>query len=242
MEIGNWVRTIIGRILLIVFMILYLPFFAAIAVVSKERLYKSKLFFFLGDVLYRFSLWATFLPITIIGKENIPDGPVIFAANHQSSLDIPILGTLTKKRPHVWLATIDLMKSFFLRRMVKAAVLVDMTTPLKGMRSLLEAIKIINENKTLSVMIFPEGGRYTDGKVHDFFAGFVILAQKTGLPIVPVYIHGVNYAYPPKQFLMRKVPIIVIIGKPFIHQEGTDYEEFKNQIHQWFVQQNEQMR
>jgi len=239
MEVGNWVRTIIGRILLIAFFIIYTPFFCATSFINKERLYKSKLFFFFGDILYRFSLWVTFLPITIVGKENIPDGPVIFVGNHQSSLDIPILGLLAGGRPHVWLATIDLMKSFFLRRMVKAAVLVDMSSPLKGMRSLLQAIKIINDNKTLSVMIFPEGGRFNDGSVHDFFSGFAILAEKTGLPVVPVHIFGAGKAYPPKTFLMRRIPVKVIIGKPFVYQEGQEIEQFKDQVQSWFAQHKE---
>lgn len=237
MSVKDIVLTIVGRLLLIVLMSVYIPFLLAIAFVSKEKLFKSKAFFFFGDWLFRLMLKCTCLPITFIGKENIPQGRAIFAANHQSSLDIPILGSIIQGRPHVWLALVDLMQSFLLRHLVKATVLVDMSSPMKGMRTLLEAIKVVNENNTLSVMIFPEGGRYTDGKVHDFFSGFAILAQKSGLPVVPVYILGANIAYPPKTFWMRHVPIKVIIGKPFVYQEGEEYEQFKDRVYAWFVQQ-----
>lgn len=240
MVVLTLLRTLVSRFLIIVLMAVYIPFFIAIALIPKEKLFKSRLFYFFGDIMYRLSLKCTLLPITFVGKENIPtDRPVIFAANHQSSLDIPLLGVLLTGRPHAWLAMSELMNSPILRWIAKAAVLVDTSSPLKSTKSLLKAIKLTSENKNMSIMIFPEGRRYIDGNVHDFFSGFVILAEKTGLPVVPVRIFGVNKAYPPKSFLIHWAPIKVVVGKPFVHQEGEDYEAFKNRVYDWFIQQRE---
>jgi 1-acyl-sn-glycerol-3-phosphate acyltransferase len=206
-------------------------------IVPKSWLLDSKLFYTWAYYFYALLIKVSFLPITYEGKENIPEGPVIFAANHQSSLDIPLVGILARGTPHVWLALSSLMKSPILRFVLpRVAVLVDMSTPVKGMRSLLQIVSLVT-NKHRSVMIFPEGGRYTDGKVHDFYGGFVILAKKTGRPVVPVRIFGVNKVYPPKCFLVYSHPVRVVIGKPFTFHEGESDEEFKNRVYKWFVEQ-----
>ncbi|MDR3551038.1 MAG: 1-acyl-sn-glycerol-3-phosphate acyltransferase [Candidatus Babeliales bacterium] len=233
------IRTAFSFFLIATFLILYTPFFIAISIFPKKKLFKSKAFFFFGDILYRVVVWCTFLRIKVIGKENIPKSSAIIAGNHQSSLDIPIMGSLIHRHPHAWMATSDLQKTYLQRLFVKAAIIVDVETPMKAMRSLLEAIKTISENKKLHLMIFPEGGRFTDGKIHDFFAGFAMLARKTGLPVVPVCMFGLNKAYPPKKFLIRRIPITVIVGKPFVIGEDETDEEFKNRVHAWFVQQNQ---
>ena len=237
--IADRIRTGISFFLLFLCIILFLPFFIAIVIVPKKTLYKSKLFFFIGNIFYRLVLTCSFLPIKIIGQEHIPQSPVIVVGNHQSSLDIPLMGSLLHGRPHTWLATSDLLKTKLQRWLIKAAINVDVASPMKAMRSLLEAIKTISTNTELSVMIFPEGARFFDGKVHDFFAGFVILARKTNMPVVPVYMHGLHEVYPPRQFLVRRRPVTVIIGKPFVIQETETDEAFKERVHAWFVEQQQ---
>lgn len=238
MIIVKAVRTIISWMLLLLLMTLYAIPFIFYLVLPKRWIYDSKLVFSFSDIFYRAVLKASFLPITFRGKEHLPKGPVIFVANHQSSLDIPLLGVLAKGSPHIWLAKKELMKSPILRLVLpRASVLIDMSTPLKGMRSLMQVVNLVY-NKQRHVMIFPEGGRYTDGKVHDFFAGFVILARKTGRPIVPVRIFNVHKVYPPGAFLVNILPITVVIGKPFRYQEDDTDESFKNRVYQWFTEQS----
>lgn len=240
MHIIPFLRTLLSRFLLLIVMLIYLPFFLIILLLPKERLYKSKIFFLLCDLFYRSILLFSFLPIKIVGKENLPHGPAVFAANHQSSLDIPLIGILTKRHPHVWLAKTELMDSPILRFVLpRVAVLIDMSTPQKGMRSLINALNMINHEKNNHAMIFPEGGRYTDGKIHDFFAGFVILAKKTGRPVVPVRIFGLDKAYPPDSFIVNRVPITMKIGKPFVYQENDTDQTFKDRVYKWFVEQTE---
>jgi len=182
---------------------------------------------------------CSFLPFTVIGKENIPKEPAIYAGNHQSSLDIPILGSLVQRRPHVWLATVDLLKSPIFRFVIpRVAVIVDTITPMRAMRSLLQVIKIINGDK-MNIMIFPEGARFSDGEIHEFFSGFIILAKKTGFPVVPVRIFGLNRAYPRDSFIVHSVPIKVIVGKPMYYQEHDTDEQFRDRVYHWFLEQKE---
>jgi 1-acyl-sn-glycerol-3-phosphate acyltransferase len=241
MNIGMIVRNLFSRFLLIVITIIFfIPIVIFICIPTKYR-YRYPILFYPIHYFYVAILKGSLLPITYKGLENIPKNTaVIFAANHQSSLDIPLVGVLSKGVPHVWLAKAELMDSVFIRFIVPLiSVLVDVTSPRNAMLSLRRILSIIN-NHHRNLIIFPEGARYTDGKIHEFFGGFVILAKKIGRPVVPVCILGINKAYPPETFWVQWHPITVIVGKPFVYGENDTDELFKNRVYQWFVDQMEQ--
>jgi 1-acyl-sn-glycerol-3-phosphate acyltransferase len=236
--IGTIIRTIVSRFLLLCIMVLYfIPILIFICVPQKRR-YSSRIIFWFVHVFYWLALKCSLLSIIQIGTENIPDKASIFAMNHQSSFDIPLAGILAHG-PHIWLAKYELMESPILRWVLPLfAVLVDVSSPKRAMASLRTLLALVNGNKR-HLMIFPEGGRYTDGAVHPFFGGFVILAKKTGMPVVPVYIANVGKVYPPDSFWVRnEYPIKVIIGTPFVYGEGDTDESFKNKVYAWFIEQN----
>jgi len=185
------------------------------------------------------SLACTLIPIRFKGKENIPNKQVIFVANHQSSLDIPTVGSLANGKPHLWLARSELLDTFFLRIVLtRFAEVIDVNNPRNAMRGLLRTINTI-KTEGQDLMIFPEGGRYTDDRVHEFFGGFVILAKKTGLPVVPVRIFGANKVYPPNSFWLYYHPVSVVIGKPFHYDDAENDDIFRQQVYHWFLQQEE---
>jgi len=231
------VRTLFSRMLFIVIILIFaIPIICFMCVPDRYR-YSHAWVFTPVYWFYSAILKCTLVPITYSGLEHIPDEPVIFAANHQSSLDIPLVGVLSKNKPHVWLAKHELMNSFFMRFVVPLlAVLVDASSVSQAMRSLRKIISIALES-SCNIMIFPEGGRFVDGNIHDFFGGFTLLAKKIGRPVVPVCIRGVNRVYPPDSFLVYRHPINVIVGKPFVWQQSETDEDFKKRIHAWFVDQ-----
>ena len=241
MNIGMIARNLFSRFLLIIITIVFLIPIAIFICIPERYRYKYPILFYPIHWFYVAILKGSLLPITYKGLENIPkDKPVIFAANHQSSLDIPLIGVLSKGVPHVWLAKAELMDSFFIRFIVPLiSVLVDVTSPRNAMLSLRKILTIVN-NHHRNLIIFPEGARYTDGKIHDFFGGFVVLAKKIGRPVVPVCILGIDKAYPPETFWVHWYPITVVVGKPFVYEENDTDESFKNRVYQWFVDQVEQ--
>jgi 1-acyl-sn-glycerol-3-phosphate acyltransferase len=241
MKIGMIARNLFSRFLLIVITIVFLiPIIIFICIPQKYR-YRHSLFFYPVYWFYSLILKGSMLPITYKGIENIPqDKPVIFVANHQSTLDIPLLGVLSKYTPHVWLAKAELMDTFFVRWVVPLlSVLVDVTSPRESMLSLRRILNVVN-NHDCNLMIFPEGTRHIDGKIHDFFGGFVILAKKLNRPVVPVCMIGINKAYPPETFWVYLYPITVIVGKPFMYEQSDTDESFKKRVYDWFVEQVEQ--
>ncbi|HLW72627.1 MAG TPA: lysophospholipid acyltransferase family protein [Candidatus Babeliales bacterium] len=241
MNIGMIIRNLFSRFLLILITIVFFIPIAIFICIPERYRYKYPFVFYPVHWFYVAILKGSLLPITYKGLENIPqDTAVIFAANHQSSLDIPLVGVLSKGVPHVWLAKAELMDSVFIRFIVPLiSVLVDVTSPRNAMLSLRKILNIVN-NHHRNLIIFPEGARYTDGKIHDFFGGFVILAKKVGRPVVPVCILGIDKAYPPETFWVQWYPITVIVGKPFIYEKDDSDESFKNRVHQWFIDQMRQ--
>lgn len=114
MEIGMILRNLFSRFLLIlVTIIFFIPIVVFICFPEKYR-YKYPIIFYPVHWFYAAILKITFLRITYKGLDNIPKNQaVIFAANHQSTLDIPLVGVLSKGVPHVWLAKAELMDSIF---------------------------------------------------------------------------------------------------------------------------------
>ena len=200
MMISMLLRSICSYILLgFVILFLGLPCFFLSLLPARWR-YDNKAFFWLSHIFYVASLKATMIPIEVIVKENIPNTPAIIVANHQSSLDIPLVGALLNKFPHVWLAKKELTRYWIGPIVSRMSVLIDMSSPQKSLRSLLRAISFI-KGKQRHVVVFPEGGRYIGGNdVHEFFAGFVMLAKRTNRPVVPIMMVDAYKVYPPGSF------------------------------------------
>jgi 1-acyl-sn-glycerol-3-phosphate acyltransferase len=238
--IKTYIHTIISRILVVLLSAAAVIPVACIMCVPRRIRLKSTFLFSVIYWFYKALLWTLFIPIRIEGKEHIPTQPAIFVSNHQSSLDIPLVGSLVGEHPHLWLARSELMESWLFRLIIPIfAEIVEVGDPRKAMRSLLTILKTLNSSKA-HLMIFPEGQRFTDGSVHEFFGGFVILAKKTGRPVVPVYIGGVNKVYPPNSFWLYTHPVTVVVGPPLIVGQEEDDEQFKQRVYSWFVRQAQQ--
>lgn len=235
------VRTLISYILcLFVAIFCFLPALILVAILPEKQRRDSKLLFKFLHYTYYGLVRATLLPITIEGREHIPQQASIFIANHESSFDIPLLGMLMGGHPHVWYVLERFSRTpilgFFVRRM---SISVNQACSMKASRALIQGIRLVN-GQVRHTLMFPEGGRYVDGNIHDFFLGFAILAKKTGQPVVPVMMYNLGKIYPPKSILMRPHPIRVVIGKPFFYQDPETLEQFSQRVRQWFIEQQAQ--
>lgn len=236
-----FIRTLISYFLfLLATPFVMVPALIIAALPTRYRFY-TRLFFILEYWLYKVALHFTFNSLCICGKENIPrDTGVIFVANHQSAMDIPVVGLICGPQPHIWLALEYYVNTpilgFFIKRMF---VPVNRESKTKAAQSLIQILRLLKE-KRQHLIIFPEGARFTDGKIHEFFKGFAVIAKKTGLPVVPIYMPNNGKIYPPYSFLIHKYPIIAHIGKPFYFSDSDTEETFTQQVQEWFVKEVEQ--
>lgn len=234
-SIGSVVYTIISRIILTIIILIIAVPLSLCFLFGGRYIVDNRLFL----IVQRFFDWAcvrlALIPITYKGLEHLPAQPCIVVANHQSSFDIPLIGYILRKRPHIWIAWNELTKGPLLKFLLpRIAVLVDVTSPTRAVRTLVQAIAIVKEHPW-DLVIFPEGARHTDGTVHQFFGGFALIAKKINRPVVPVKIIGVQKVYPPKTFWMHRHPITVIVGPPMIIGPDENEHQFKDRVYQWFI-------
>lgn len=131
------------------------------------------------------------LDLTVAGAENLPppEMPVVYASNHQSFLDIPvILDTLTPA-PAI-MARRGIMKVPLLRGWMKLldCVIVDREDARASVAALKEGERLLRGGKSL--VVFPEGTRSRGDEVAPFLPGAVRIAWKAGVPIVPLAVDG----------------------------------------------------
>ena len=129
--------------------------------------------------------------VRVIGLDKLDrNADYIFAPNHASSLDIPlILGFLP-----FWIvpiSKIELKWIPFLGWAMQAAghVFVDRRDHEKAMLSIAKIKNSLLKNPR-SILIFPEGSRTNDGKVNKFKTGGLSIGISTEIPIVPIAIDG----------------------------------------------------
>ncbi|MBM4357385.1 MAG: 1-acyl-sn-glycerol-3-phosphate acyltransferase [Deltaproteobacteria bacterium] len=124
------------------------------------------------------------------GDVDVPQDGFLFASNHQSLLDVLVLGG-TLPGDFKWAAKRSLMKIPFLGWHLQLAghVPVDRS---QGKRSAVEVIQrfeeVMRQGKPL--LVFPEGTRSEDGEVKDFKTGGFHAAVRAGKPVVPVALDG----------------------------------------------------
>jgi len=152
--------------------------------------------------------------VTVEGAGKLAPGqPYIFAANHQSMFDIPALqGWLGVD--FRWLAKKELFQVPLWGRAMRRAgyIPVDRAHGRAALKSLDEAAERISGGT--SVIIFPEGTRSRDGKLQPFKTGGIILAIKSGVPVVPMAIIGTHKILPKGRLLAKPGTVRIRLGAP----------------------------
>jgi 1-acyl-sn-glycerol-3-phosphate acyltransferase len=124
------------------------------------------------------------------GEENVPDGGFVYASNHESLIDILVLGAALPG-DFKWAAKRSVMNIPFLGWHLRLAghVPVDRRQGKGAVVAVLEAFEsVLRDEKPL--LVFPEGTRTEDGKLRAFKNGAFQAAVLTGKPVVPVALRG----------------------------------------------------
>ena len=124
------------------------------------------------------------------GQENVPDGGFVYASNHESLVDILVLGA-TLPGDFKWAAKRSVMNVPFLGWHLRLAghVPVDRNKGKDSAVAVTEAFeRVLRSDKPL--LVFPEGTRTSDGKLKAFKNGAFQAAVLAGKPVVPVAING----------------------------------------------------
>ena len=188
---------------IIVWIVLVTIVFGILAIFASFVDLKGRLPHKAAGAWARSILAASPMDVTVSGLSNIdPAKSYVYMSNHQSNYDIPVLlGHLPVQ--FRWLAKIELFRIPLFGFAMKRAgyICIDRSNRESAFASLKKAAEIIRNG--VSVMIFPEGTRTSDGKIGSFKKGGFVLAIESGVPIIPVIIRG-SYSILPKSRLLIK--------------------------------------
>ena len=170
----------------------------------------------------------SFVRVTVKGRENISKvTSYVFVANHQGAYDIfaiyGYLGHNFKWMMKKALERIPLV-GYSCRR--AGHIYVDNRTPAAIRQTMADAERQLAGG--MSVVVFPEGSRTLDGKVHAFRRGAYTLAVEFGLPVVPLTIDGAYKVMPRTALLPRPGHITLTIHRPI--EAPSDGHEMKSLI------------
>lgn len=157
--------------------------------------------------------------IKMLGKENIPkEGACIICSNHKSYFDPPMLVAFNKRHVNM-IAKKDLLKNPIMGWLCKTfgAFLVERDG--KDIEAVKQSLKILKNGEILG--IFPEGTRNGMQKGEKVKNGAVLMAIKSGAPIIPAGIKG-DYK------LFRKVTMTY--GEPIYYDKSKINQQDKEEI------------
>lgn len=139
------------------------------------------------------------------------DGAYVYAANHQSIYDIPILFWSIPRQLRI-IAKASLGRIPFLGWHLRLAghLLVNRDKPGAGILKRMK--RLVAQHASL--IVFPEGTRSRDGSVGRFKGGVFLVAIENGLPIVPVSLHGSGKVMRRGEVIVRPGRVIVTIHEP----------------------------
>jgi 1-acyl-sn-glycerol-3-phosphate acyltransferase len=154
-----------------------------------------------------------FFRLRVVHRERmINHGPVILAANHQSFLDPPLVGSASN-RAIFFLARRSLLDGWFLGWILPKLNVVPVDSESGKDRTALKAlIRILRAGE--GTLVFPEGQRSPDGKLQPAQPGLGLVIAKTLVPVVPMRIFGAYEAWPIHEKWPRPGRVTVVVGEP----------------------------
>ncbi len=207
-------------------------------------------------LLRRLSLATWILPLTrtfawthVDGLAHLDalDGPVVFAANHQSHMDVPVIlaalpGALRARvapamakeffkahffpENYPWRSRLTNSMNYFLAALFFGAFPLPQREA--GTRQTLRYIGELT-SAGWSVLIFPEGVRSDTGHIQTFRGGIGMIASRLEVPVVPVKLEGVDRVLHPKAKMASPGRIRVAFGPP-MRLVGDDYQELAKRV------------
>lgn len=150
--------------------------------------------------------------VRVKGRENIPQGAAMLCCNHSAFSD-PIWIILTGRFPTLprTMAKIEIIETPVLGKLLQKLGAFPVDREHRDIGAIRTAMRALRDGS--KVLIFPEGTRIRKGKTVTPHNGAVMIAHRSHVPIVPIYL-STN-----KRFW---APLKVVFGKPFYPEFSTE--------------------
>lgn len=157
-------------------------------------------------------------PVTVTGNKAALElgangKPRVFAVNHASALDIPILYVYLPFQFRIVFKS-ELLHYPFVGWHLKRSgqVCINQQHPTTSVGAIKSALRSLRTGMPL--VIFPEGGRTSDGHIQPFLPGAFFLAIKEQADIIPIALVDTFDLLPMNTYHIRSQPLEMRVGEP----------------------------
>jgi len=198
---------------------------AALTTIVGSMLGMSRSFgYWPGHYWARIFCVLNFVRVKVSGRENFDKNTsYVFVANHQGAFDIfSIYGYLGHNFRWMMKKGLGSIPLVGWACRVSGHIYVDNSSPKAVRETMATAEKRLAGG--MSVVVFPEGARTLDGRMHAFRRGAYALAMEFGLPVVPITIDGAYKVMPRSAVLPRPGVIRLTVHAPIYAPESGRHE------------------
>lgn len=187
------------------------------------RIWKSLFYYYCKFVF----LWYT--PVTIRGREKLPDSSAVFCSNHNSHMDVALLSNAAGKsfnhfgmlaaKDYWFDSTLKRISINFIMNLIPIARRTANNKddfPFENTIALCKAFMKLGKR---NLVMFPEGSRGEAHVIKPFRKGAALFATELNVPVVPVYIDGAANCWPKGKIFMRPTRIQIDILDPMYPSE-----------------------
>lgn len=136
--------------------------------------------------------WLCGVDHEISGMEDLPAGPCIVAAKHQSAWDTMVFPILLDCPSYVLKKELTQIPIFGWAIQSAGSVVVDRSAGSKALKKMVaDARRILDDGR--AIVIFPEGTRTLPGQRLHYHPGVAALYRELGVPVVPVALNSGLY-------------------------------------------------
>lgn len=157
------------------------------------------------------------------GRHLLPaHGGAMLLSTHQSLMD-PVLVGICCNRYVNYLARHTLFKNPLFSLLIRVLDAIEIDRERGGLTGLKEMLKRLKRGE--AVLLFPEGTRTTDGRIGHIKPGFIPIARRSGVPLVPIAVVGAFECMPKGSKWLIPRPIAVVFGKPILENEYKELSD-----------------
>lgn len=232
--------TLLRSVLFALALVLLTPPYALIALATfpLPRLARYRVISGWAHIVHRLARWLLGIRVQVEGRANLPAGPAVLLAKHQSAWETIAFQVLFP--PQVYLLKRELLwiPFFGWGLALMSPISIDRSRGRAALKALAQggAERIA---QGFWVVVFPEGTRVAPGARRTYQPGGAWLAVRSKVPVVPVA-HNAGLVWPRNAFIKRPGTITVRIG-PAIDTAGQDPKTITARAEEWIETQQKEL-